>query len=220
MGNAAARRQKSPQDPAQQHLCNANKFAYLVEIDKGPSLNGKRPMAKYKSYDDDDEDDFLSEEIEDFDDEDEEEQDEADDSDDAEESADTGESSDEPGEEEEDEPRGNDRRRKQESDEDAAAEEEVSEAEEEVEEEEEEISYPPDDEKAVAALKKLRVRLDVTDKGNVWRAIFDDTNGKETSLVLLRGLPALKEVWLLGTKVPPAAADELRQQRPALKVYR
>ena len=93
------------------------------------------------------------------------------------------------------------------------------EAEEEEEEEEEEIDYPPDDKKAVAALQKLKVRLDVSDKGNVWRVIFDDSNGKDPALVLLNGLPALKEVWLLATKVTPDAAKKFKEEHPKMTIY-
>lgn len=84
---------------------------------------------------------------------------------------------------------------------------------------EEEEDYPPDDAKAVAALKKLGVRLDVSEKGNIWRVIFDDTNGKDPALVLLNGLPGLKEAWLIGTKITDDAAKELKEQRPKVTVY-
>ena len=106
------------------------------------------------------------------------------------------------------------------ADESSSAAEEAAEPEAEPEPEaEKEIDYPPDDEMAVAALKKLRIRLDTTEKGNVWRVIFDDTTGTDQQLLLLGGLPALKEVWLLGTKAKPADAEKLKETRPQLKVY-
>jgi hypothetical protein len=197
-------------------------------------------MAKRGSFDDDD--DFLDEEIADWDDDDEnldDVDDEVDDDvdDDEEESVDDVEDASDEDDanatdvESEDEPpkakptaRG--RRRPRAIDADAAsAENEVEEplrSDSEVAEEaiiEEEVVYPPDDEKALAALKKLRVRLDVNDKGNVWRVIFDDTNGKDPSLVLLKGLPALKELWLLGTKVTEKATAAFKEEHPKVKVY-
>lgn len=78
---------------------------------------------------------------------------------------------------------------------------------------------PPDDAKAVTALKKLRVRLDVNEQGNVWRVIFDDMNGRDDALVLLQGLPALKELWIIGTRVTPKAAESIKEDRPELTVY-
>jgi hypothetical protein len=172
-----------------------------------------RGMAKRDSYDDDD---FLDEEIADWD-EDEE-------SDDAEENEidDESDDVDDDTDDVEDEPDDAPAKEVAESDvdqDDDLDDEEESAAEEEPPVEEEEIVYPPDDEKALAALRKLRVRLDVNDKGNVWRAIFDDTNGKDPSLVLLKGLPALKELWLLGTKVTSKAADSFREEHPKIKVF-
>lgn len=84
---------------------------------------------------------------------------------------------------------------------------------------EEEIDYPPDDKKAVAALEKLKVRLDVSDKGNVWRVIFDDSNGRDPALVLLNGLPALRELWLLGTRITAEATEEFKEEHPKITVY-
>lgn len=165
-------------------------------------------MAKRDSYEDDD--DFLDEEIADWDDDEEAgEDDEADAADDAEAEAD---------DEEFDEDDTPSPTAADEDDEDA---DDAGDAEDAAEEEpvEEEIVYPPDDDKALAALKKLRVRLDTTEKGNVWRAILDDTNGKDPTLVLLKGLPALREVWLLGTKVSAKAAEVFREEHPKIRVF-
>lgn len=98
-------------------------------------------------------------------------------------------------------------------------EEEDAKSEEAGESAEEEIDYPPDDEKAVAALRKMQVRLDSNDRGNVWRVIFDDTNGKDQSLVLLKGLPALRELWTIGTHVTSVAVAEFKEERPKVTVY-
>ena len=169
-------------------------------------------MAKRDSYENDD--DFLDEEIADWD-EDEESAGDADDG-----NANDGDADD-------------DSEDADDADDDASDEEETrtseaaesdDDAEDNLEKEdeppvEEEIVYPPDDEKALAALRKMRVRLDVNEKGNVWRAIFDDTNGKDPTLVLLKGLPALKELWLLGTKVTPTAAESFQAEHPKIKVY-
>lgn len=86
-------------------------------------------------------------------------------------------------------------------------------------EEEPEEELPPDDKKAVAALRKLGVRLDVNEKGNVWRVIFNDMNGRDDALVLLKGLPGLKELWLIGTKVTPKAAEKFKEDHPKMTVY-
>ena len=144
----------------------------------------------------DDEDSFLDEEIGDWDEDDTDVEDDAENASEAAEADESAEESDS-GESE------------TEASEEAAEELEV----------EEEIDYPPDDEKAVAALRKLRVRLDVTEKGNVWRAIFDDTNGKDQSLVLLGGLPALKELWVIGTMISPSAVEQFKEERPKVTVY-
>ena len=85
--------------------------------------------------------------------------------------------------------------------------------------EEEEIDYPPDDKKAVAALQNLKVRLDVSEKGNVWRVIFDDSNGRDQALVLLKGLPALRELWLLGTRISKDTAKKFDEEHPKITVY-
>ena len=106
----------------------------------------------------------------------------------------------------------------EEDDADGSDEEDGQDSEEETEEEEE-IEYPPDDKKAVAALEKLNVRLDVSEKGNVWRVIFDDSNGRDPALVLLKGLPALRELWLLGTRVTEDAAKQFKEDHPKITVY-
>ena len=106
----------------------------------------------------------------------------------------------------------------EEDDADGSDEEDGQDSEEETEEEEE-IEYPPDDKKAVAALEKLNVRLDVSEKGNVWRVIFDDWNGRDPALVLLKGLPALRELWLLGTRVTEDAAKQFKEDHPKITVY-
>ena len=172
-------------------------------------------MAKRDSYENDD--DFLDEEIADWD-EDEESAGDAEDEgaadddadDDSDDADDADDADDDAGDEEETR-----------TSEAAQSDNDADDVRDEVEETpvEEEIVYPPDDEKALAALRKMRVRLDVNEKGNVWRAIFDDTNGKDPSLVLLKGLPALKELWLLGTKVTPTAAESFKTEHPKIKVY-
>ena len=151
-----------------------------------------------KKRDEYEEDNFLDEVNGDLDDEveDETEDDVAEDDDSEEEESEEDEAADDSEEEEED---------AQDSEDDA--------------EEEEEIEYPPDDKKAVAALEKLNVRLDVSEKGNVWRVIFDDSNGRDPALVLLKGLPALRELWLLGTRVTEDAAKQFKEDHPKITVY-
>jgi len=107
-----------------------------------------------------------------------------------------------------------------ESADDAKADDSKAEATEEPVEEEEEIDYGPDDEQALAALKRLGARLDVNEKnGNVWRVFLYEHHGTDAALLMLAGLPGLKEVWAMGTKCTEEGINALKEERPKLTVH-
>ena len=99
------------------------------------------------------------------------------------------------------------------SDEESSGEEQAKEA----EEEEEEITEP-DNQDAIVALKDIGARVDSNDKDRVWRVFFYDKHGDD-ALAQVHGLPALKEVWILGTKISEQMKDRFVEQFPKVKVY-
>jgi len=76
----------------------------------------------------------------------------------------------------------------------------------------------PDDEFSVEQLKKAGCRVDVNDKGNVWRVFLYE---RHTNALLNHtlGLPGLKELWLLGSKVTKTAVTELQKELPKTKIH-
>ncbi|QDU94560.1 prolipoprotein diacylglyceryl transferase [Lignipirellula cremea] len=82
-----------------------------------------------------------------------------------------------------------------------------------------EKDLPPDDAKAIEALTRLKCRLDRNDYGNVWRVFMYEHHGTDASLLLLSGLPSLRELWVLGTKVTAKGIEELRVEMPKLTIY-
>ena len=82
---------------------------------------------------------------------------------------------------------------------------------------EEEVKEP-DHPDTVAALRDLGARLDTNERGNVWRIFLYDKHG-DKDLAQIHGLPSLKELWLLGTKVTRRGAEEIRAKLPGVKVY-
>jgi len=131
--------------------------------------------------------------------EDEEESDDVEDKDDSEEDSD---------DEEDDEDEDTSDDSEKESDEDDAA-----------AEEEEEPPTEPDHPDAINALKDIGVRLLYNKFDVVFRILFYD-NHRDEHLEQIRGLPNLKEVWLLGTKVTKNAAAELQERLGEdVKVY-
>ena len=104
-----------------------------------------------------------------------------------------------------------------EPDKEGADADEENRAEEAVEEEEEEITEP-DNQDAIVALKDIGARVDCNDKGRVWRVFFYDKHGDD-ALAQVHGLPALKEVWILGTKITAQMKDRFVDQFPKVTVY-
>jgi len=87
-----------------------------------------------------------------------------------------------------------------------------------VEEEEEEEPAEPDNQDAIVALKDIGARVDSNDKERVWRVFFYEKHGDD-ALAQVHGLPALKEVWILGTKITEQMKDRFVEQFPKVKVY-
>ena len=86
------------------------------------------------------------------------------------------------------------------------------------EEAEEQAPLEPDHQDAIAALKDCGCRLDVDDTGHVWRIFLYDRMGDET-LAQIHGLPALKDVWVIGTRVSKEMVEQFKEQFPKVRVY-
>ena len=97
-------------------------------------------------------------------------------------------------------------------------EEESDVADEEEEEEPEPEVVEPDHQDAVAALRDIGARLDVNDNGNVWRIFFYEKH-TDKDLDQIHGLPALKELWLLTTKITSNGANAVRERLDKATVH-
>ena len=86
------------------------------------------------------------------------------------------------------------------------------------EEEEDPEPSEPDHPDAVAVLKDLGARLDLNKWESVWRIIFYE-NHDDAVLEQIHGLPCLKEIWLLGTKVSKEGHESLKERMPELTIY-
>lgn len=103
---------------------------------------------------------------------------------------------------------------------------ETAEIEEEVEEEEElaaeeevdDASLPPDNQDAIRALREAGARVDVNDRGRVWRVFLYEKN-RDHDAAQIHGFPKLREVWLLGSRVTPLMIQRLREAFPDVRVY-
>ena len=93
-------------------------------------------------------------------------------------------------------------------------------AEEEVEEEPEPEPDPgPDNLDAIAALKELGCRADLNDNGRVWRIFLYEKHG-DNALAQIHGLPSLKEIWTIGSKVTKPMLDRLQETlTDKVKIY-
>jgi len=96
--------------------------------------------------------------------------------------------------------------------------EEEEKEEEEEEEEEEEVEPEPDHPDAVAALKDIGARVDLNKWESVWRIIFYEQHD-DSVIERFHGLPCLKEIWLLGTKVTEEGYEALKERMPELTIY-
>jgi|GEM_PF-3134779 len=77
---------------------------------------------------------------------------------------------------------------------------------------------PPDNQDAIRALRELGARVDVNERGRVWRIFLYERN-KDNALAQIHGFPRLKEVWLLGSRVSKEMVDRLREIHPELTIY-
>ena len=67
-------------------------------------------------------------------------------------------------------------------------------------------------------LKDMGVRLDLNKWESVWRMIFYESHDDEV-LEQIHGLPCLKEIWLLGTKVSKEGYEALKERMPEMTIY-
>jgi hypothetical protein len=76
----------------------------------------------------------------------------------------------------------------------------------------------PDHPDTLAALKEIGARVEVNDKGHVWRVFFYERNTDE-QLSNVHGLGGLQEVWLIGSKVTPAGVEKFKESLPKVRIY-
>ena len=93
-------------------------------------------------------------------------------------------------------------------------------AEEAPEEPEEEDDEPKGDDHpdAIAALKDLGARLDLNKHERVWRIFFYEQHD-DAVLDQIHGLPSLKELWLLHTRVTEEGAEKVRERLEGVIVH-
>ncbi len=93
-------------------------------------------------------------------------------------------------------------------------------AEETPEEPEEEDDEPAGDDHpdAIAALKDLGARLDLNKHERVWRIFFYEQHD-DAMLDQIHGLPSLKELWLLHTRVTEEGAEKVRERLEGVTVH-
>jgi hypothetical protein len=109
----------------------------------------------------------------------------------------------------------------EEADDDDAEEEDFADTEEpEAEEPEPPPPPPPDDPEVVGTLESFNARLDVNENGNVWRVILYEKGGTDEALDWVKKLPAVRELWVIHTKVTPDAIEELKREMPDLVIYK
>ena len=85
--------------------------------------------------------------------------------------------------------------------------------------EESEEGEPADDHPdAIAALKDLGARLDLNKHERVWRVFFYENHDDEM-LDHIRGLPSLKELWLVHTGVTSEGAEKTRERLEGVTIY-
>ena len=71
---------------------------------------------------------------------------------------------------------------------------------------------------AIAALKDLGARLDLNKHERVWRIFFYEQHGDDV-LDQIHGLPSLKELWLLHTRVTKEGAEKARERLEGVTVH-
>ena len=71
---------------------------------------------------------------------------------------------------------------------------------------------------AIAALKDLGARLDLNKHERVWRIFFYERHDDDM-LDQIHGLPSLKELWLLHTRVTKEGAEKVRERLEGVTVH-
>ena len=89
---------------------------------------------------------------------------------------------------------------------------------EETPEEEDDEPKGDDHPDAIAALKDLGARLDLNKHERVWRIFFYEQHGDDV-LDQIHGLPSLKELWLLHTRVTKEGAEKARERLEGVTVH-
>ncbi|MCP4811250.1 MAG: hypothetical protein GY888_01985 [Planctomycetaceae bacterium] len=89
---------------------------------------------------------------------------------------------------------------------------------EETPEEEDDEPKGDDHPDAIAALKDLGARLDLNKHERVWRIFFYEQHGDDV-LDQIHGLPSLKELWLLHTRVTEEGAEKARERLEGVTVH-
>ncbi|MFP6673743.1 MAG: hypothetical protein VB878_01575 [Pirellulaceae bacterium] len=76
----------------------------------------------------------------------------------------------------------------------------------------------PDNIDAAAAIKDVGGRVDLNKFGRVWRVFLYERN-TDADVAQIHGLPMLKEIWLLGTKVTQEGYEKVKEAFPDAKIY-
>lgn len=76
----------------------------------------------------------------------------------------------------------------------------------------------PDNRDAVVAIKDVGGRIDLNKFGRVWRVFLYQRN-TDADVAQIHGLPMLKEIWLLGTKVTQEGYERVKELFPDAKIY-
>jgi hypothetical protein len=76
----------------------------------------------------------------------------------------------------------------------------------------------PDNIDAAAAIKDVGGRVDLNKFGRVCRVFLYERN-TDADVAQIHGLPMLKEIWLLGTKVTQEGYEKVKEAFPDAKIY-
>lgn len=81
-----------------------------------------------------------------------------------------------------------------------------------------EKAEPQDNQDILQELTYLGVRLDTGNDGYVWRAFLYENHDDEV-LKLVRGLPKIRELWTIGSKVSSGAMATYREDHPECTIH-
>ena len=80
------------------------------------------------------------------------------------------------------------------------------------------LTKDPDNADAVAALRDSGCRVDISELGRAFRVIFyEDHTDEDASQV--HGLPLIKEIWVIGSKISSDGIEGLKERAPKAKIY-